>query len=354
MVCVTSEPPDAVEVDDVVGADAVEFAVEESVSEATIDCEEGNDGEQSTSPLVGLDNAKQLILQLRPARHALDLDTAVAARNTYPELAPMARAVELSLPGDLRAYEMSKVDGIPFSSLRYCGSSPEVNLRRRQETLITSFARMIAQSWLAHTSKKRRDSVLRPESPHNNENIFLSLCTGKVGSRIIQKLEKLSKELPDNWLRSKAGATLDSLRNIHDYPVVLNHGDLIPSNILVNEETWVITGLVDWAEAEWLPFGTCLYGLDHLLGSFQLPSLGFECAVFQHYHDAPQLRARFWSTLINLLPELSSRIEEVKVMRDVGVFLWHGYAWDEGAIDRVVDEVSDGEELAKLRAFMSI
>lgn len=38
-----SEPPDAVEVDDVVGADAVEFAVEERVSEAAMDCEDDED-----------------------------------------------------------------------------------------------------------------------------------------------------------------------------------------------------------------------------------------------------------------------------------------------------------------------
>lgn len=37
--CVTSDPPDAVEVDDVVGADSVEFAVEDRVSEAAMDCE---------------------------------------------------------------------------------------------------------------------------------------------------------------------------------------------------------------------------------------------------------------------------------------------------------------------------
>ncbi len=41
--CVTSPAPDAVEVDDVEGADAVEFAVELRVSEAAIDCDDTAD-----------------------------------------------------------------------------------------------------------------------------------------------------------------------------------------------------------------------------------------------------------------------------------------------------------------------
>lgn len=43
MVCVTRPLPDGVEVEDVVGADAVEFAVEAKVSEAAIDCDDTED-----------------------------------------------------------------------------------------------------------------------------------------------------------------------------------------------------------------------------------------------------------------------------------------------------------------------
>lgn len=43
MVCVTREPPGADDVDDVVGADAVEFALEAKVSEAAMDCVDAED-----------------------------------------------------------------------------------------------------------------------------------------------------------------------------------------------------------------------------------------------------------------------------------------------------------------------
>ncbi|KAJ4985733.1 hypothetical protein SVAN01_08729 [Stagonosporopsis vannaccii] len=310
------------------------------------------DGIKSSTDVAGFTIEKQLIIQLRPAQHALDLNTAFAARNAYPRLTPSTQAVDLRLPRSLQAYEMDKMDGVPFSCLQSHASL--TGLRQKQMTLITSFAKIIAQSWPTSESRKRRDSVITPESPENNETAFLSLCTGKVGSRIVQKLEELCEGLPNEWLRARASIVLEKVRDIHDYPVVLNHGDLIPSNILVNEETWHITGLVDWAEAEWLPFGTCFYGLEYLLGFLRQPLYGSGGPAFGYYDNAACLRDCFWSTLINVVPELGGRTEEVKLMRDVGVLLWHGYAWDEGAIDRVVDEANDGEELAKLRAFLSI
>lgn len=188
---------------------------------------------------------------------------------------------------------------------------------------------------------------------------MLSRCTGKVGSQIASKLLQLAAALPDNWLRLKARAALAHLQSasLADYPAVLTHGDLLPSNILVDAETWAITGLVDWAEAEVLPFGMCLYGLEHLLGTLRHishPHDGSKTPVWVYDADAQQLRHLFYATLTSLVPDLKHRREELWLMRDIGVFLWHGFAWDEGAIDRVVDEVSDGGEVAMLRGMLGV
>jgi hypothetical protein len=295
-----------------------------------------------------------IIVQIRPTQHALDIAVAREANRLYASLAPEVRCLDIQLPGKLRAYELSRLPGTPLSRLLPHTLMPGTDLKAKQETLITSFAHIIAQGWLVQAGKKRRDSVLRLDSPSMEKQSMLLLCTGKVGSRITQKLEKLARELPDQWLRDRAMTTLDRICALNDYPVVLNHGDLIPSNILVGDQTWCITGLVDWAEAEHLPFGTCLYGLEHLLGFVQPASPDSSRPVVVYQNDATRLRQLFWTTLISVVPELEGMREEVQVMRDLGVLLWHGYAWDEGAIDRVVDEVDDGEELAKLRAFLSI
>jgi aminoglycoside phosphotransferase len=40
-----------------------------------------------------------------------------------------------------------------------------------------------------------------------------------------------------------------------EYPQVLTHGDLSRTNILVDEDTFEITGIIDWSLAAILPFG---------------------------------------------------------------------------------------------------
>jgi hypothetical protein len=182
---------------------------------------------------------------------------------------------------------------------------------------------------------------------------MLSRCTGKVGSTMLQRLQMLTRELPDARLRERARTTLRAVQRMSEHPIVLNHGDLIPSNILVHEQTWQITGLVDWAEAEFLPFGICLYGLEQLLGFFTPASSDDDVPTFTYFDHAQPLRDLFWDRLAKSLPDISSMENNIRVMRDVGVLLWHGIAWDGGAIDRVVNERDDAEELVRLRAFLN-
>ena len=301
------------------------------------------------------------MVQVRPARCQLRLDIARAARGVYGPLAPETRAVEVCLPGGLVGYEMGRVRGRALSLLLH-GDAVESDRQAKQRTLVTSFAHLLARSWPGGKAARRRDSVVQPSSPPpsaTDPGTMLSLCTGKVGSQIAPKLLKLAAALPDERLRSRAQEALENLQRVvaGGYPVVLNHGDLIPSNILVDEETWNITGLVDWAEAEFLPFGMCLYGLEHLLGNLHEvshPNGGSKRSVWAYDDNAEQLRQLFYDTLTSLVPELKHRRAELWLMRDIGVFLWHGYAWDDGAIDRVVDEVRDGGELAKLRAMLGV
>ena len=307
---------------------------------------------------------RDLILQLRPPRHHLRLDIARAAREVYGALAPEVRAVGCCFPGGLWGYEMGRVRGGVLSLLLHQGSGEGLVKRR---TLVASLAHLLARSWPGGKVliQRRRDSVLQPSSsllPSSEaeaSRTMLSRCTGKVGAQIAPKLRQLAAALPDNWLRAKAQEALAHLQtaSLADYPAVLTHGDLIPSNILVDDETWHITGLVDWAEAEILPFGTCLYGLEHLLGTLRHishPHDGEGRWVWVYDADAEQLRHLFYDALTSLVPELKHRREELWLMRDIGIFLWHGFAWDEGAIDRVVDEGSDGGEVAMLRGMLGV
>jgi hypothetical protein len=289
-----------------------------------------------------------LVVQFRPPQHALSLGITDAATKVYPDLAPRTFRFPQDKEGHLVGYVMPKLPGEPMSLLQPQTQMPDAEIRKKQVTLIKDFAASLAQSW--HSASEARRSV-RADSPVSTPpSNMLPHCSGKVGQVIIPKLHLLARNLPEASLRQRAQTVLDKIQSLDadSYPVVLTHGDLIPSNILVHEHTWRVTGLVDWAEAEYLPFGTCLYGLEHLLG--YMPS----AAQFVYYDSASRLRRLFWECLWEAVPELKARRDEVMTMRDLGVLLWHGFAWDEGKIDRVVDEERDESEVVRLRAFLEV
>lgn len=295
----------------------------------------------------------ELVVQLRPTPYALDVSIVHAASKIYASLAPMTQSLELLLPGGLCAYEMDRLAGTSLTRLLPRERTLDAQAQSKLQRLVVSFADFIVRGWrtssMTHTLS--RDRTTRADSPMDENLDTFSRCSGKVGSSIVHRLEKLAAGLPDAWLRERADKALCAVQRMIGYPVVLNHGDLIPSNILVQEQTWEITGIADWAEAEFLPFGICLYGLEHLLG-YLVPASPNTKPTWVYFDDAEQLRESFWTCLVAALPDLRAQIEDVRVMRDVGVMLWHGIAWDDGAIDRVVNEVDDVEELAKLRAFL--
>jgi hypothetical protein len=315
-----------------------------------------SDGSTSTGSVTHVEETDTFIVQIRPEQHSLDLSIICAAIQTYTSFTPRVRALNCHLPGRLRAVEMDVIPGVPFSRLQ----PQTTNLVRttwiKQVAIIQSFADFLARAWPC------ADSTIA------DSTVLLSVCTGTVGANIIPKLTKLSLKLPDALLCRRAAVTLQKLSELKDYPVVLNHGDLIPSNLLVDEHTWEVTGVVDWAEAEWLPFGTCLYGLEFLLGyldysspaiSSSSPSTSTESRynqkpVWRYYTDAARLRAIFWARLYQEAPGMSKREEEIMLARDMGVLLWYGYAWDEGAIDRVVNKEQDAADIECLRAFLDI
>ncbi|KAF2442834.1 hypothetical protein P171DRAFT_464572 [Karstenula rhodostoma CBS 690.94] len=295
-------------------------------------------------------NSGEYIVQVRPEQHALDGGIAEAARKTYGGLAPKMRDLECKLPGELQAVEMERLTGVLLSKVDLENESWEKQVR-----LVESFARCVASAWPASMGETS-SRLSRADTP--TEGIWLEQhCAGKVGRVIIPKVRKLAAELPDETLKTRARDTLARMLAIDHYPAVLNHGDLIPSNILVDEESCTISGLVDWAEAENLPFGTCLYGLEYLLGGLDSisPADGVGRQLVWRYRPGSDvLRGIYWHTLKRERPRIEESLEEVKCMRDVGVLLWFGYAWDEGAIDRVVNEVDDDYEVACLRAFLNV
>lgn len=171
-----------------------------------------------------------------------------------------------------------------------------------------------------------------------------SVTLGKVGSSLVSRLQLLSTSLPLGF-RPIAKKLLEDVELVTSLPWVFTHGDLVAGNIMVDPVDGGLTGLVDWAEAEYLPFGVCLYGLEEMLGA--MTKGGWRYCV-----QAERLRGLFWEELRRTIGEGGEVVERVRMARDVGVLLWWGIAWDDGRIDRVVEEGRDVEEIVRLDAFL--
>lgn len=77
-------------------------------------------------------------------------------------------------------------------------------------------------------------------------------------------------------------------------PLVFTHADLNGLNVLTDADGH-ITGVIDWDESAWKPFGVGLYGLDMFLGS-----RGPE--GYSRVDGYDNLRAQFFETLWSSMP----------------------------------------------------
>ena len=264
------------------------------------------------------------VIQFRPSNYSLDLRITDAARRVYGSFAPETRCIGTVPASGLLVYSMNKISGVSFKDL--CErNTPAAHHRAR---LCRDFAGFLSKSW--HHSK--------------TTNVPL----GVIGKSIVPRLKSLITDLPVRF-QASARNVLSHLHQIEALPWVLTHGDVVAANIMVDPSSAKLTGLVDWAEAERLPFGVCLYGLEEILG-------GLTPTGFQYHGDASNLRDIFWQELTETIPELRETTvsEAVELARDLGVLLWYGIAFDDGAIDRVVQEGRDEDEIQKLESFLDI
>ncbi|KAM3070309.1 hypothetical protein ACMFMG_010141 [Clarireedia jacksonii] len=258
------------------------------------------------------------IVQFRPRTFKLDLLTANAAREVYRTFAPQTTYVDTLPKSGLLVYTMNRLQGVSYKEFRTSTSILGNTLEARM-TLCKNFAHFLSMGW-------------------ERQNDY-TVSQGLIGSSLLSRIELLSKQLPLRF-RPTARKILKSIDVIGSLPWVLTHGDIVASNLV---------GFVDWAEGEPLPFGICLYGLEEILG--EMTSTGF-----RYDKDASLLRKIFWTELISQIPELSQNrvMDTVMMARDLGVLLWHGFAFDDGAINRVVEEDRDIEEIRRLDVFLDI
>ena len=122
-----------------------------------------------------------------------------------------------------------------------------------------------------------------------------------------------------------------------------HHTDLLENNIHVAPATGRIVGVCDWADARVAPFGVSLGGLESMLGVHRV-QVGW--CYLPHQEG---LRRVFWRALYDAVGRADEAlVARLKDARDVGVFLAHGFEYDEQG-DMVPAREGEGE-LAYLEA----
>ncbi|KAI0847949.1 hypothetical protein F5Y00DRAFT_253721 [Daldinia vernicosa] len=270
---------------------------------------------------------EEIVVQFRPLAHKLDTSITNAACNIFGPLAPETEFLgELGSTG-LYVFSMRRIPGVSLTDLR--AETKTLQAKSRREQIVRDFAHLQVTSWdhgISHGDVREKRTV---------------------GSSLRWRMELMAKNLPSRF-RGIARSVVADIPEIEALPWTLSHGDFLPSNIMVCPESGKLLGLLDWAEAEYLPFGVGMYGLQELLGEDK-------DGHFVYYPEAKHLRNLFWTELLSKIPELSQNSKRVALVRKaqiLGIFLWHGIAFDDGKLDRTVEEGKDDGEIERLDAFL--
>ncbi|KAK4179765.1 hypothetical protein QBC36DRAFT_343475 [Triangularia setosa] len=273
-----------------------------------------------------LNTSQQLAIQFRPEKHAIDVEISELAREIHGSWAPVTKLLGcVSLSPRLDFYSHSLIPGKVLSNF------PFENGGVNAAELVHELAVFSSQAYHHPSSGASRK-------------------LGRIGSGLEGRLLLLREGLPVRF-RGLVNCVLLRLEEIVGLPWVLTHGDFNPDNIIVkldkSKRELKLKGVIDWAEAEFLPFGTGLYGLESILrylgGSVPSDGPGVEVRV--------KLREIFWSELEKQIPKLKTDEEfreRVKLAGLMGVLFWYGIAFDNGALDRVVENGRDDKEVRML------
>lgn len=114
--------------------------------------------------------------------------------------------------------------------------------------------------------------------------------------------------------------SINLLPSILSLLTVLLHKDFGVCNIMVDEVSNHLVGIIDWAEAEIGPFGLNLYTLQWLMGQFHLHN------GWGRYKDYDSLQKNFWYTLCEKVGDLNGEtIRVIKSAMVVGLLLSHSF-----------------------------
>ncbi|KAK2742031.1 hypothetical protein CKAH01_01458 [Colletotrichum kahawae] len=268
------------------------------------------------------------LVQFRPRKHGIDVGMCGEARKILGAAVGVPFVEELGVvEGELVGYVVERVGGVSLTELRR-RHNDGLQVERRKR-IVRDLAGMFADSW-----RGRRDAA--------------AVVKGKIGGSLRWRLDVMAQRLPREF-RGVVGRVMRQMDEIDGLEWVVTHGDLVSDNIMVKEDGGVV-GLIDWAEAEWLPFGVGMYGLEEVLGEDVAVDHETGRSRFEYYPEARELRDLFWEEVGRVVDD-EDVLKRARWAQVLGVLLWRGIAFDDGNLGRVVDE-RDWWDLQRLRTWL--
>ncbi|KAI0423424.1 hypothetical protein F5Y09DRAFT_327381 [Xylaria sp. FL1042] len=247
----------------------------------------------------------EYVVQFRLESLAPRADVASLATVVYGSLVPkMSFEGKIGEGGQepLYVYLMSRVRGLTHLDFILLHGFPEDspdNLLWRKN-LIGDIAHFMALSWKSP----------QPVSLEYRSNLRHTY---------IRDLLLLRSALPSRF-QPIIQICIDSIDDIMSLPMVLLHQDLGSCNIIVEEATCHLVGVIDWAEAEVHPFGLNLYSIQFLVGKLHLRN------GWALFGDCNTLQGVFWERLEREVGGLSaSQLQAIKLARVLGLLLSRGF-----------------------------
>ncbi|KAI0477841.1 hypothetical protein GGR56DRAFT_639012 [Xylariaceae sp. FL0804] len=251
------------------------------------------------------------VVQYRLKSLALKVENTVLARQIFGAFAPdvsfrqqLGEDSTTTTTGKepLLVYVMTRMPGISRLDFILAHGFPEnspENMARRKN-LVLDVARFFALSWKA---------------PQEVDQAYRD----RMSQEFERELQILLVALPDRF-HSIIRDTLGALPSIFSLPMVLLHKDFGDCNIMVEENSFHLVGVIDWAEAEIGPFGTNLHSLENLMSKLHLRN------GWIRYEDYNELARSFWETFSHEVGGLSEdTTKAIRAARVLGLLRSRGF-----------------------------
>ncbi|KAI3390254.1 hypothetical protein diail_10855 [Diaporthe ilicicola] len=216
-------------------------------------------------------DGKDLVISFREPEAHLDKSMEEMAQAIHGDLVPATSRYGVIDGADppLTIYTMPYLKGTSCLNALDCQVEMDEASVARHVCFVRHLARYFARCWL---KPQQVTAEARAEAMDGVQRRLVLLSSSCIlGASTVSELER---SLPILFAQ--------------EYPQVLTHGDLSKTNILVHEDSYEITGVVDWSLAALLPFGLeldCLF----------LTTGYMDRGGWHDYACCPQLREAFWS-----------------------------------------------------------